>query len=217
MPLAGLQHQLERLYEVAPGPRVEDFLLTDRRVADGLDRHGRGSPERLLLSEEADGLALGLYIDKSVLQRLGEDDPLEALHACNLADFLTALEGVSHFLYLTWNASHRRAVSLLELELQAEIDKFVLAALLMARQQRGRVPRALGRQLFEQAHYAERLDPVQRRRYARANRYARAYCRHLERHYLQGESRPGLIPALRRFYRYTQVQKLRHIETVARH
>ena len=43
----------------------------------------------------------------------------------NLADFWSALEGVSHFTYYAWNAARDKSVSLFELELQAEVDKFV--------------------------------------------------------------------------------------------
>ncbi len=46
----------------------------------------------------------------------------------------TALEGVSHFVYLAWNAGHDKPVSLLELEMQAEVDKYVGSYWLMRRQ-----------------------------------------------------------------------------------
>ena len=52
----------------------------------------------------------------------------------NVADYWTALEGVSHFLYLAWNAGHDKPVSLLELEMQAEVDKYVASYWLMRRQ-----------------------------------------------------------------------------------
>ena len=45
--------------------------------------------------------------------------------------FCLALEGVSHFLYLIWNASFDRSVTLLEMELQAEIDKFVMLGIFL--------------------------------------------------------------------------------------
>ena len=79
-------------------------------------------------------LALSLYLDPALLRRLAAADPLERLHGGNVADCLTALEGVSHFLYLVWNASHDRPVSLLELEMQAEVDKFIVSHWLLRRQ-----------------------------------------------------------------------------------
>ena len=44
------------------------------------------------------------------------------------ADYCTALEGVSHFHYLVWSLARGRNVSLLELELQAEVDKYATRA-----------------------------------------------------------------------------------------
>ncbi len=85
-------------------------------------------------------LALSLYLDPALLRRLEAADPLERLHGGNVADCLTALEGVSHFLYLVWNASHDRAVSLLELEMQAEVDKFIVSHWLLRRQVPGHFP-----------------------------------------------------------------------------
>ena len=67
------------------------------------------------------------------------------LHDGNVADYWTALEGVSHFLYLAWNAGHDKPVSLLELEMQAEVDKYVASYWLMRRQFPGRFPAELRR------------------------------------------------------------------------
>ena len=67
-------------------------------------------------------------------------DPLEALDEGNLADYCTALEGVSHFHYLVWSLARGRNVSLLELELQAEVDKYASAVALLTRQRAGRFP-----------------------------------------------------------------------------
>ena len=60
--------------------------------------------------------------------RLTASNPLETLNAANIADYWTALvrESVT-FIYLAWNAGPRprREVCSSELELQAEIDKYV--------------------------------------------------------------------------------------------
>ena len=75
----------------------------------------------------------------------------------NLADYWTALEGVSHFMYLAWNAGHDRAVSLLELELQAEIDKYVASWWLLREQDPARFPAELHRLLFERTQIDAQL------------------------------------------------------------
>jgi hypothetical protein len=101
MVLQGLQSLLERLYDVEPGYDVHDFLVTDRRALHGLtpDNDRRAPEEELLLAETVDGAGVSLYIDPEVLSRLEESDPMGALNEQNIADFCTALEGVSHFIY----------------------------------------------------------------------------------------------------------------------
>ena len=89
---------------------------------------------------EADGEAdVALYLERELLDRLDRHDPLTKLDGDNLADFWSALEGVSHFTYYAWNAARDKTVSLFELELQAEVDKFVTTGKLL-REQTG--PRA---------------------------------------------------------------------------
>lgn len=195
---------------------VDDFLVTDRNAAERLEAttHSRPAAEKLLVMEHEDELGLALFIDAGIIERLHADDPLACLHEDNLGDFLTALEGVSHFVCVIWNAGHARSVTRLELELQAEIDKYIIAALLIARQQRGRLPRALRRHLFD----ALRLDPAlsapERHRYRCAHDYAGRYCRHLEQRYAREFIGHAMLAALRRFYRLSQAQKFRLIESL---
>ncbi len=213
MLLNRLQRHLENIYEVQSGYRVADFLIDDRGLARHLDStsNARDTPEKLLIQQEGESLNLALYLDPGLLQRLDADDPTESLHGANLHDFWMALEGISHFLYLTWNAGYDRSVSLLEMELQAEVDKYILAAFLFGRQMRGMVPKALYRQLFEYASFDERLDEAERHRYRSANYFASRFCSHIQREFLQPGSRGGLINTLRRFYRLTQHRKIKAI------
>jgi hypothetical protein len=193
---------------------VEQFLVTDPQVAHAI-HPGEGvasSEERLLVSQSGDELGVSLFVHRDVVSRLERDSPADALHPGNLADFLTALEGVSHFLYLTWNAHHRRSVSLLELEMQAEVDKWISSAMLFGRQQRGRIPALLRHWLFEQARIDEALDEELATRYRDASFYAGKYCRGLEARYLRAGAMPGLLNELRRFYRLGRQAKMSRID-----
>ena len=129
------------------------------------------------MAEEGDTLSMALYIDAAVLERLARHDPFDALTHENLADYLTVAEGVSHFVYVAWNTGHDKPVTLLELELQAEVDKYVLGAWLLREQGAGRFPRELHRALFERA----RVDPVAAAGrvglYHTASNYAARFCR----------------------------------------
>lgn len=209
-----LQHHLEYIYGVSVPLNVEDFLITDPELARQLgDESPRETPERLLIAQDQDQVDIALYLDSELLERLGENDPLAALHDDNLGDFCTALEGVSHFLYLAWRASLSHSVRPLELEMQAEVDKFIAIALLLSRQYQGRVPTQLHHWLFERCHFDKALLDDEASRYRVANRYAAKYCHQLEQRYLRSEAPPqGLIGDLRAFYRLGLQDKIRRIE-----
>src|SRR5437667_152970 len=145
MLLSRLQHLLGGIYDVRIAHDVYDFLVTDRGRLPHAARSGVAD-EELLVAQPADGsdeVVMSLYLDPALLERLRREDPLRRLHAGNLADCWTALEGVSHFLYLAWNDGHDRPVSLLELEMQAEVDKYVVSYWLLRRQLPQRFPAAL--------------------------------------------------------------------------
>ena len=129
------------------------------------------------MAQDEDALSLALYIDAEVLERLGRRDPFALLDAENLGDYLTVAEGVSHFVYVAWNAGFDKPVTLLELELQAEVDKYVLCAWLLREQGAGRFPGELHRVLFERA----RIDPTaaagRARLYHTASSYGGRFCR----------------------------------------
>jgi hypothetical protein len=211
--LASLQGALTEIYDLPVMPDVRDFLMTDR-AGLGAAGHARASDEQLIVAEEGDTLSMALYIDAAVLERLERRDPFTGLTQHNLADYLTVAEGVSHFVYVAWNTGFDKPVTLLELELQAEVDKYVLCAWLLREQGAGRFPRELHRVLFDRAHVdpaaaAGRIDL-----YHTASNYAARFCRRvgalLERR-RNGVAR-DLLAELRRFYRWGNVRKLRHIE-----
>jgi hypothetical protein len=206
-----LQHHLAVLYELDTLPNVEDFLTTDRQLISELDG-SRPSKEKLLVQELGDELGVSLFLDPDVLQRLRDDDPIDRLHDGNIDDFWLALEGVSHFVYLSWKAGRGRQVSLLEMELQAEVDKYIVAVGLFGEQRQGKIPRHLHYCLFELPTFAADLDDNELERYHHANRYAGKYCLHLQSHFLEADRRRGLLSELRRFYRLAQPDKIHRIE-----
>jgi hypothetical protein len=169
----------------------------------------------VLVAEDGDTLWVSLYLEPALLERLALSNPFEALHAGNIADTWTALEGVSHFVYLVWNASHDRPVTMLELELQAEIDKYVGSLWLLREQNPERFPFELHPLLFERARVDTVLAGERAALYRRANAYAARYCRRLANALRPASSAADAIAELRRFYRLSREPKLRHIERTA--
>jgi hypothetical protein len=211
--LQPMQDLLAGIYDLPTEYRVHDFLFTER---DRLPASLRAAPtdEQVLVLDEGEDAAVGLYLDPGLLERLRAANPLEALHGGNLADYWTALEGVSHFLCLAWHAGHDRAVSLLELELQAEIDKYVTSWWLLRRQCPQSYPAGLHRLLFERTRIAPELAGERTTLYREANQYAGRFCRRLEQQLSDRQLRAHgeTLAGLRRFYRLNRECKLKHIE-----
>ena len=212
--LRGMQSLLGRLYDVDVRYDVGDFLVTDRGALGHIaaDNDTRVLEEELLLTETADGAGMALYLDAALLQRLENANPLGALTEANLADYCTALEGVSHFVYTAWRLDRDAPVSLLELETQAEVDKYAATVFLVAHQRGGDYPAQVHSRLFDRVSFDERLEPEQYDRYRTAHRCAAQYCRRLERRFVQrGQARiEALVRELRKFYRLGATAKVAH-------
>jgi len=211
--IAELQQHLNDIYQVGSGHDVRDYLITDPCIARCLGAGAQlgNSPETLLLSQDDEGLALSLFLDSELLRRLESADPLNRLQADFLGDLWYVVEGVSHFNCVVWKASQDRAVSLLELELQAEIDKFVATMLLAISQGQRDMLNRLHGWLFDEVSFREELDEEQLARYRAANEYAARFCHALREHLIAGEK--GAISELRRFYRLPMTDKISHIHT----
>ena len=210
MVLGNLQALISDFYALDLPYQVGDFLTTDADLASALDNGGRQVDEKLLIAE-ADGEAeVCLYLEQRLLERLESNDPLRRLDANNLEDFWTAFEGVSHFIYYAWNAQREKTVTLLEMELQAEVDKFVATTLLLLRQ--GNSDARLHHWLFELPRLDRRLDGNELDRYRDANRYAAKYCRRLAAATERNPEHEPVQAELRRFYRLSQASKIEHID-----
>jgi hypothetical protein len=181
-----VQCALERIYRL---DRVAD-------VVDYLCGAGEGERELLLLREADDGaLEVSLRVP-----HLEATVTLDAL--CQI------IEGVSHFVYVVERARMDREATQLELELQAEVDKWVI----LAGSPRGcDVSRSaeLRARLYERIAFEHDHATEQGERYRVANDAAHRFVRRLERDFI-GRARYGeMREELRRFFRMGQEEKLR--------
>lgn len=207
--LPALQRQLQSVYELEVAHCVTDFLITDAAAARRLHA-SQTARESLLLRQHGEALDLALYVDDSVLATLAAHDPFVALHDGNLNDFLIALEGVSHFLCVAWSAAWERQVTPLELELQAEIDKFVVLRDLIGSRRGDGID--LMELLFGNPVFDPALDGRALQRYRDANQLAARYCQQLASRYHDAGPPDALVTELRRFYRLARSDKLRRIQ-----
>jgi len=213
--LKALQQILQRLYAVDVGYDITDFVITDAALVSRLGGHETADvPEKLLIHQDGDNVDVSLYLEPDLVARLEQDDPFKWLHAHNISEFCVALEGVSHFLYLAWNAASDRRITLLELEIQAEVDKYATLAILLKAQRGSSLPGWLRRWLFEKVSFLPTLSRQQLERYCHANHFAGRYCRHLERRFCWRWNGKDLVKELRQFYRFGQGQKINYINHV---
>lgn len=203
-PLGRVQRGLEALYRVETGVEIADFMV-DGEVRDRLV-DARRPREQLLVYEDDGELAVALFLDPAVVANLIAHDPARRLGDHNLGDFLLAIEGVSHFIYAVWCARAERMVSQLELELQAEVDKYVTC--LLTTSPDAEVSSALRHRLFGDAIYEADLDRDEHARYRAANDNALRYAGWLEQTFVVPRRIPEMLAELRRFYRQGLAAKL---------
>lgn len=206
--LRRLQLGIEALYRVETRLEVEAFLVgEEQRRQAGVARAPR---EQLLVrhDDEADELSMGLFVDEQALANLERHDPARGLHEENFGDFCLAVEGVSHFVYVALCAAVNRRVSALELELQAEVDKFACCVLLAWSTTRAS---GLRRRLYGDVRFADDLDADERGRYHAANAAAARYAEALERRFVREDRLAAMLGELRAFYRLSLDAKLARI------
>jgi hypothetical protein len=218
MTISFFQEELEAIYGVQ-APRVVDFLL-DREGARASAGGEPRTPEALLVRESEQGLELGLFLDDEVVEATATADPHDPRPLLTAPSALPRLacaaEGVSHFVYLATRAAAGRPVSLLELEVQAEVDKFALLVLHLWRRGLRKLSPALRRRLFERVRYHAHLAADELERYRVANRLGGGYARWLEDRYVDPADVDGLLRELRASYRLGGGEKIGYLGARAR-
>jgi hypothetical protein len=206
-----VQRGLEELYRIETGVAIDDFVIDDAARA-GLFG-GRRAREQLLVCEDAGEMALALFLDGALIANLARHDPAHALDDRNLGDFLLAVEGVSHFVYAIRCAYADRPVTQLELELQAEVDKYVTC--LLAIEAAASVSVAIRQRLFVDFTFEPDLSGDERARYRAANDNAHRYAAWLESTFVARRRIPEMLAELRTFYRRGLAGKLAAIASAA--
>ena len=122
------------------------------------------------------------------------------------------MEGISHFLYLIWNVESGRSVSLFELELQAEVDKYIAALYLFDCGNDKTNTQYVYQRLFSNFKFDDKLTGSELRRYVDANFYASQYCAELRDRFFHAAPFDPVMKELRRFYRFSHHRKIDHIK-----
>ena len=166
---------------------VASFVIEPDVAKRILDEEGPGDRPHaaprsgVLIREDSEGAQLGLYLDPEDLANPG-----------------AVIEETSHLLYLVWHARRDLPVSRLLLEIQGEVDRYVV----------GRLSGNDGFAHFRVFEWADWMDVETCRAYAMAHRIARRYCELLAARFPDTRDIPELLRELRRYYRATPDRKL---------
>lgn len=185
--LAGrLQTRLERFYRLDPLPDVEGFAVPTEP----------GDRELVLVREMGDDVEIAVS-----LPPVGLSAPAGEV---SLDEVCQVVEGVSHFVYLADRIRSERRMTRLELELQAEVDKFVIVGFTaLAHPDRQAAWRLVNR-LYEGVQFLHEPHTEEGQRYRIANDLAARFCARIT--HAMG---PNPRERFQRFHREGQEEKLR--------
>ncbi|MDP7038180.1 MAG: hypothetical protein QGI45_03410 [Myxococcota bacterium] len=207
--LSFIQAYLQGLNGVELDLSVEQFLV-DKHTRGFIPGCQKDLPEQMFIREMNDETELALYIEPGILSHLHGDQPFECLHTGNIKETCVVVEGISHFILVVWRAHVGRPVSALELEIQAEVDKFICSWFWLIDQGHSIEESAL--QIFDVFFTSFALHdavPVQEHeRYWIAHRTAKRFCRHLLKSHKK-HNRTWVNHQARRFFRLGLSEKLR--------
>jgi hypothetical protein len=189
--LIRVQRKIEAIYQLEPAPDIAPFVRIE----------ANDTREQLIVKQSVDALELVVLLPGASLAALLTRDPTEDMDA-----YLAAIEGISHFIHLAERARTRLPTTLLELELQAEVDKFAILA---------DAPTALPsfqlhtlhRRLYADVRFLHASTTERGQRYRLANNLAAKLWSQLIQHREAASSRD----ILRRFYRASQAEKIRMV------
>lgn len=195
MKLGEIYRVLCNIYGLESDIDIDEYLVNvEYRGDDIIVGNRMGGREALLIKNSGDMTELGLFIAPEILDVLEHSSPLASPD-----EFACAAEGVSHFVYAYDRISQNKNMTKLELELQGEVDKFIVLSL-AASKVRGSVSLKFFNMQFEDHRFDPALGENECRRYAEASRLAAKFCHHLLVRCFNPLSLSELLPAARNFF-----------------
>lgn len=201
-----VEEKLAKIYRFPLITSAVPFLMTKEQIVSE-NSDALAPRAAVFLTQVEDTMEIGIYIQDELLNILDEHNPHIELHAHNLDAYCVLIEELSHFHLLLQRCETGRGVSKLELEWQGEIDKLLIAGLLMSEQKNESCFKELYRSIFEDSTVSN--DPV----YQEASHYAAKCwhrllpkCRHLP------QVPQHILPVLQAAYRGCWTKKMRIIQ-----
>jgi len=216
-----LQNKIERTYALNTGiTNIEKFIIGDvgyKKFYSEIDTKivakSSYSGCKVLIRNNGNNLNASIYYPDELIRILESNDPRQGLNDGNVDACASFVEELDHFLFVARNFRQNRPFSLLELELQANITKYLILKYFTALYNRSlKLSRSDKEYIRYHLFYKRQYDmdePTEQRRYEDTRLFAIIYIKYLDK--LPSKAR---LNDLRAFSRMGCSAKISHIQSV---
>jgi hypothetical protein len=214
-----LQKKIEKTYALDTGiTNIEQYIIGDKGYEEFYAKekirtvvHSQ-SGARVLIRDAGDALKVSIYYPDALIRELEDNDPRLGIHDENIDLCASFVEELDHFLFIARNYKLNRPFSLLELELQANVTKYLVLKYFVALQNRSLKLSEFDREYIRHHLFYKRNFDIEniseRKRYEDAGKFGMIYTKQID--LLSHEER---LRDLRRFSRMTCPSKIKHIQS----
>ncbi|KKM95256.1 hypothetical protein LCGC14_1190050 [marine sediment metagenome] len=216
-----LQRKIEKTYALDTGiTNIEEFVIGNKGYKKFYAKekiktvvNNSYSRSQVFIRDVGNTLKISIYYPDELIKVLEDNDPRIGLHDDNIDACASFVEELDHFLFIAQNFKLNRPFSLLELELQANVTKYLVLKYFIALQSKSiRLSKSdkeyIRHHLFYKRKY-DTDDPSERKRYEDAKIFGIIYTKYID--FLSHEDR---LRDLRKFSRMTCSSKIRHIQSI---
>ncbi|MGR3303064.1 MAG: hypothetical protein ACUZ8I_11245 [Candidatus Scalindua sp.] len=214
-----LQEKIEKTYALDTGiTNIEQYIIGDKGYKEFYAKEGirtvvkSHSGAKVLIRDTGDTLKVSIYYPDELIRELEDNDPRLGLHDGNVDLCASFVEELDHFLFIAQNYKQNRPFSLLELELQANVTKYLVLKYFIALQNKSIKLSKFDKEYIRYHLFYKRKydieDASERKRYEDAGKFGMIYTEYID--LLPHEDR---LRDLRQFSRMTCPSKIRHIQS----
>ncbi len=214
-----LQGKIESTYALDTGiTNIEQYIIGDKGYKEFYAKEEirtvvkSHSGAKVLIRDTEHTLKASIYYPDKLIRDLEDNDPRLGLHDENIDLCASFVEELDHFLFIAQNYKQNRPFSLLELELQANVTKYLVLKYFVALQNKSIKLSKFDKEYIRYHLFYKRKydieDTSERKRYEDAGKFGMMYTKHID--LLPQEDR---LRDLRQFSRMTCPSKIRHIQS----
>ena len=214
-----LQRKIEKTYALDTGiTNIEQYIIGDKGYKEFYAKEKirtvvkSYSGARVFIRDAGDTLKVSIYYPDELIRGLESNDPRLGLHDGNVDLCASFVEELDHFLFIAQNYKQHRPFSLLELELQANVTKYLVLKYFIALQNKSLKLSKFDKEYIRYHLFYKRKydieDTSERKRYEDAGKFGMIYTEYID--LLPQEDR---LRDLRQFSRMTCPSKIRHIQS----